>query len=293
MLGASPAAGLARGRPADRRPGRAGRRRIRVRHLAGRVRRHRLHRAARPAPTLPVLVYRLLGQPGPLELRRRDGRERDPHGPDRAGDPRHRALPRRIGRQLLMLACSRHVSRVRYGDFTAVDGVDLEVADGEIVCVLGPSGSGKSSLLRAVAGLEPDAHRARVVGRRRPRRASRRTAAASASCSRTTRCSRTATCSATSRFGLRMQRLPRAEIDARGARRRSRSWGSPASSDRRIARAVGRRAAAGGARPRARRRAAAAHARRAARRARPRAARAARRRAARAVRATSGSRSCS
>jgi thiamine transport system ATP-binding protein len=44
-----------------------------------------------------------------------------------------------------------------YGAFTAVDDLDLDVADGEIVCVLGPSGSGKSSMLRAVAGLEPDA----------------------------------------------------------------------------------------------------------------------------------------
>jgi thiamine transport system ATP-binding protein len=46
---------------------------------------------------------------------------------------------------------------VTYDGFTAVQPLDLEVADGEIVCVLGPSGSGKSSLLRAVAGLEPDA----------------------------------------------------------------------------------------------------------------------------------------
>ncbi len=45
---------------------------------------------------------------------------------------------------------------VRYGGTTAVDGVELDVGDGEIVCVLGPSGSGKSSLLRAIAGLVPD-----------------------------------------------------------------------------------------------------------------------------------------
>ena len=44
---------------------------------------------------------------------------------------------------------------VRYGPVTAVDHVSLEVAPGEIVALLGASGSGKSSLLRAVAGLEP------------------------------------------------------------------------------------------------------------------------------------------
>ncbi len=46
---------------------------------------------------------------------------------------------------------------VRFDDFTAVDAVDLDVGDREIICVLGPSGSGKSSLLRAIAGLERDA----------------------------------------------------------------------------------------------------------------------------------------
>ena len=42
----------------------------------------------------------------------------------------------------------------RFGDLTAVDGIDLDVGQGEIVCLLGPSGSGKSTLLRLAAGLE-------------------------------------------------------------------------------------------------------------------------------------------
>ncbi|MDO5724104.1 MAG: ABC transporter ATP-binding protein [Flaviflexus sp.] len=44
---------------------------------------------------------------------------------------------------------------VRYGELTAVDAVDLTLADGEILALLGPSGCGKSTLLRAVAGLVP------------------------------------------------------------------------------------------------------------------------------------------
>lgn len=44
---------------------------------------------------------------------------------------------------------------VRLGGRPVLDGVGLDVAEHEVVCVLGPSGSGKSTLLRAVAGLQP------------------------------------------------------------------------------------------------------------------------------------------
>ncbi|WP_188111174.1 ABC transporter ATP-binding protein [Nocardioides antri] len=44
---------------------------------------------------------------------------------------------------------------VTFGHHAAVDDVDLHVDDGHVLAVLGPSGSGKSSLLRAIAGLEP------------------------------------------------------------------------------------------------------------------------------------------
>ena len=45
----------------------------------------------------------------------------------------------------------------RFGDFTALDGVSVEVEQGSLTALLGPSGSGKSTLLRVIAGLEtPD-----------------------------------------------------------------------------------------------------------------------------------------
>ena len=42
----------------------------------------------------------------------------------------------------------------RFGDFTAVDALDLQIADGEFFALLGPSGCGKTTTLRMVAGLE-------------------------------------------------------------------------------------------------------------------------------------------
>ncbi|MFJ6570923.1 ABC transporter ATP-binding protein [Streptomyces sp. NPDC091292] len=64
------------------------------------------------------------------------------------------------------MTLSLDAATVRFGDRTVLDGVGLDVAEHEIVCVLGPSGSGKSTLLRAVAGLQDlDAGRVLLGGR--------------------------------------------------------------------------------------------------------------------------------
>jgi sulfate transport system ATP-binding protein len=53
----------------------------------------------------------------------------------------------------------------RFGDFVALDDVDLDVRSGSLTALLGPSGGGKSTLLRIIGGLEdPDAGTVRIDG---------------------------------------------------------------------------------------------------------------------------------
>ena len=47
---------------------------------------------------------------------------------------------------------------VAYGGIKAVKGIDIEIANGELVCLIGANGAGKTSMLKALCGLLPPAH---------------------------------------------------------------------------------------------------------------------------------------
>ena len=81
-----------------------------------------------------------------------------------------------------------HQVSKEFGGVAAVRGVSFRVNDGELVALLGPSGGGKTTVLRMIAGLEaPTAGDIYIRGQRSTISRSRN--ATLASCSRTTRCS--------------------------------------------------------------------------------------------------------
>jgi sulfate/thiosulfate transport system ATP-binding protein len=59
---------------------------------------------------------------------------------------------------------ARNITK-RFGDYLALDDVDVSVPDGSLTALLGPSGSGKSTLLRVIAGLETPDSGTVLIGR--------------------------------------------------------------------------------------------------------------------------------
>ena len=112
----------------------------------------RSHDPARPVHRLPACPREAPSQRG---RRRRDALD------GAAGDPRHG------WRQLVdaVPALSIEGLHKSFGDLEVLRGIDLDVAEHEVVALIGASGSGKSTLLRCVNLIEPiDAGRIRIKG---------------------------------------------------------------------------------------------------------------------------------
>src|SRR3954468_19464860 len=63
------------------------------------------------------------------------------------------------------LAIETHGLRKHYGEFVAVDGLDLAIREGEVFGLLGPNGAGKTTTILMLLGLtEPTAGTASVLG---------------------------------------------------------------------------------------------------------------------------------
>ncbi|MCL4068010.1 ABC transporter ATP-binding protein [Pseudomonas sp. GX19020] len=73
-------------------------------------------------------------------------------GPAKAPSPPRAQVDENMTQTAQSMIRVRGLSR-RYGNFTALDALDLDVKRGEFVTLLGPSGSGKSTLLNLISGM--------------------------------------------------------------------------------------------------------------------------------------------
>ena len=104
------------------------------------------------ADVVPV-HYRLVGEGyGPVE----GTRLRPVEGVSVTSDSGAVELAAQVDDALSVISC--HRLDVAYGGATAVEGISLSVAPGEVLAIVGLNGAGKTSLLRALAGLEPASH---------------------------------------------------------------------------------------------------------------------------------------
>jgi len=111
---------------------------------------------------------------------------------------------------------SIHVQSIskRFGDAVAVDDVSLEVESGSLTALLGPSGGGKSTLLRIIAGLDaPDTGTVRIEGEDLTATPARHRGVGF--CFQHYAPFRHLTVRRNVAFGLEVRRRPKAEINAR------------------------------------------------------------------------------
>ncbi len=135
------------------------------------ARAHRLLRPAEPqkAPRAPVptgatrMAHRA-GTPArhehpdgaPARREHPDGSSHPRPGPPGGAAPGRGDTPPPPPRAAAPLLTARRL-HARYGGFTALDGVDLELSPGRITAVVGPNGAGKSTLFHCLAGTLPPA----------------------------------------------------------------------------------------------------------------------------------------
>lgn len=62
--------------------------------------------------------------------------------------------PKNEGEYIMATVLMKHLGKIYRGGIEAVKDLNLEINDGEFLCLLGPSGCGKSTTMRMVAGLE-------------------------------------------------------------------------------------------------------------------------------------------